>query len=708
MIGDIIEETVGKAYYSEMTSHIPVDFKPTIIRSDKNHMPGMEDLGKLTELGDTKVNDMIVGKGINSEWDKKLVFTHYLKGLKLKHDLANKLNIQDRTGFGDVALGYGMQNHYYMDEFGTSMTTEQKFPDFIVNACLKIMIDQSSKAIRILKDSGDYDKLDLDDYSNVVASYPRGKNTGLPWVVSGGDRFQNDIVLAANALIAKLFVDGYTREQVFKDLYMGYLVFSRFQRTVKSVPMYMDGKILMSKQFEPRRRVVNGTPKAMAMAVKPLVKWWTNVALEMPVFSQDRKSITRRIEQSPVVFASDASRFDLRSGGIKLRQGLQILWDVAIHHHPTIPKGVYTTMMDEAFLPTLASYGYPEARLFESSESALRSGASTTSRVGSVINLMYDMMIEAERIKTKDADVLANYYLRYQPSVILGDDLLKLYNNENVKRHGGKDAYAEKMTILKTVGMEVELEEPTKFLGYHVENKQLVHGTSPLDNMFFPERYNTNPVASVMMRYIILKNPNAFNALDIMANVMRHEKAAESVYRDFVKDCRSTLALHYEDHPSGAAKAFFQRIKPEYSGKDVQKNLHSDMDSVLTFISKGSAYDFNYALVGLPELNDVVDEDKNVLKSSLNEMINNASQIARGSNIMKGSSSNVKDWASGQADGLWLSQMDDRRKMGKIENALRLFDQKDPESIIATFHSMLPKIARQVKTHKGSIYVGNI
>lgn len=290
--------------------------------------------------------------------------------------------------------------------------------------------------------------------------------------------------------------------------------------------------------------------------------------------------------------------------------------------------------------------------------------------------------------------------------MILGDDLLKTYTPENVRRYGAESSYVSKMNVLESVGMSAELETPTKFLGYLIDGKgpssKLKHGTSPLDNMFFPERFSTNPTASMLMRYTILKEPNAMEALQLMAKIMQDNNFAMQRYTAMMKDMGPFLESHYKDHPSGAGRVFYQMLASNPTADKLKKSLYADLDSVLTFISKGSNYDFNYALIGLPQFNDIIAEQEDLVTGSLNQFVDQAVTVSKGARIDSSVTYNRDDVA-------WSAAIDgDRRKRQKTEDVLRLFAQKSELDIINTFHTILPKVARRVATTRGDIYIGNL
>lgn len=417
------------------------------------------------------------------------------------------------------------------------------------------------------------------------------------------------------------------------------------------------------------------------------------MALKCPALLQDRDNIASR-SKGPLVFATDASRFDLRAGGVKLRQSLEVLWDVAKHFYPDMPDTVKDIMFTEAELPTLVTYGFDEFKLYKSSAEALRSGASTTSRAGSVINLMCDMLIEASIMDTDDPNEIVKFYKDHEPTIILGDDLLKVYN----ATPGGaerKIAYLEKLPILTDVGMLAEQELPTKFLGYSFSNEdvdagvsggELVHSTDPLANMFFPERFKNSAIASFVARYVILKEKNAKKVLNKLTNLMRDEEVLKSVYKEFYDDCYEILAQHYSTHPAGRAKVFFDSLPDrDAAAKDIKKSLYKDIDEILMIIAKGSQRDVNFKLIGLPDLDDIVEEDDSSIQSSLVEFVRGGEEF---------SNAGVTKYIDAK----------DNKMIRTLTDLTSLFRQNSDMDFVNAFKSILPRVARRVNLGNEEFY----
>lgn len=646
------------------------------------------------------------------------MFRHYARGLCLMYDLGVKLGLPKdviRTG-PKAMLGYKFVNHQGALEFGISLTTDQAFPETVVEAAKKLMRRRYDDAIRSGWDPR-ADRLALDDYMNVVASYPRGKNTGLPWMASGSDRFTNDLVLAIDAALAGCLVRGIPVDDMFRGLLLGYVVFSRFQRTGKRVPLQLSGSRLTSVGIEARRRIINSTPKIISLACKPLVKFTTVFHLLTPEFAQDRDDLRSRIRSAGTVVATDASRFDLRSGGPKLRQGLDVLVDTATYAFPDMPRTVVDLVYKEAFLPTMITQDSPDgSRSFArwSSASALRSGASTTSRVGSLINLMYDMStyyFGSE--ETMSVDDLVNLYITKQPTVIQGDDMLKLFRDD-----AEADSYMGALPQLERVGMSVEQEHPTKFLGYLTrplgmpddphKAEGLYHGANPLDNMFFPERFRTYAVASMISRYVILKVGEAKKVVDILTSVSRDPAVAMSWYRKFYSEMYAALKIHYDSHPVGAARAYFATLPDPADVTELKlaQMIKHDEDELLRHIAQTARFEVNTALFG--EERDTFLSADDTDSSMLDEQMVTASLEALVSRVAQARLAGGTDPATGAAapvSGSLVTKLQDPR----IKPLLALFDHTgDDQSFVRLWRSLLDQTSRRISTEFGDFYVANL
>lgn len=146
----------------KLSSTRPAEYIPIITKGSSN-MPGEAFVSDMERIGDRKVSDMVAGGGYIKP-DLTTIVPHYLKGLSIKDTLGQKLNLGDRQGYIDCALGYGLNSHYYTDEFGLSMTENKKFPDFIIKAAFKYLKSQTSDARNSLIKEGKYEAVNLDEY----------------------------------------------------------------------------------------------------------------------------------------------------------------------------------------------------------------------------------------------------------------------------------------------------------------------------------------------------------------------------------------------------------------------------------------------------------------------------------------------------------------------------------------------------------------
>lgn len=491
----------------------------------------------------------------------------------------------------------------------------------------------------------------IPDARKVVASYPRGKNTGLPIIVSGMDRLVSNIVNVLNLMTATAlqnwvyecepseFANRTTQLKSWLNQTFGYadsqVVFARQQHTGKAIPVYFLDQLAdpyMSSNLVPRRRVVNSTIKWVAMALKAVIKCFTQFDLKCPAFDQDRDSIrsriTRCVENGGVVMATDQSRFDLRHGLDKLQfmnDNVMIprLKDV---FGDRVGLNFHTLMMIEQKSGTIIPTR--EACYMGDGDVALKSGESGTSRKGSYMNLIDDMTVTAVSLGL-DQDGVNDYYKKYHPSVILGDDLLKLFPSRK-----DFDAYVKVLeSTSKTMGVSMEVESPTKFLGMVVYNardplngsplydspmKQVRDGkvswtqpiTSVAQKTALPERFRSRqyPTFGALVKFFALP----FDAID--PATMRSEKRISQKYLDSVRTFYSDL---YESRLgfSDAQAEYFKSVKDNlpstpsqvvdlYSEilKDPSKygvDVKYDMDEILNIIFKGMEYDLNWSVLGI-------------------------------------------------------------------------------------------------------------
>lgn len=653
---------------------------------------------------------------------------HYAKGLCLMFDLGKKMGIPERVLVEDpvAMMGYNEINHQGYLEFGVSLTQDKPFPDYIVRAAIELLHRRTTH----IKQAGIIpgDQSEITDYLRYKASYPRGKNTGLPWMAGGKDRLTNDLVLAIDAALSCALVRGYPLDKMFSGLALGYVVFSRYQRSNKDVPMLYQSRKFTTYRVEPRNRIINSTPKILALAVKPLIKWTTQMHVVMPEFEQDRHKLSQRVKKAKVVRASDASRFDLRSGGKKLNQGLHVLWEVAKMNNPNIPDTVRTLMFTESELPTMVTVQDARTGTLSSRwshEPALRSGASTTSRVGSIMNLMYDMVVTSQSEGIHTWEGLVEYYIKEEPSVIQGDDLLKLFRDR-----ASADRYFSSLGALQSVGMEAEEEIPTKFLGYIIRHnaqhqtpnveledrlKQqdlisatrdevLFHSANPLANMFFPERFRDYAVASMLSRYVILKTVSASQVISILTRISQDEKYAHVWYTRFYEEMMPTLEKHYRDHPTGQARVYFSTLlKPQdFSLDKLSRAIRHDVDELLRHIAQNTRFDFNPALFGeATELTDLLEAEANMSET---EVVSTLADLAAfdSSSLTAGRHDNVRQTILSDV----LQKR--RKKDDRIGPLLALFDQKGDDDFVTLWRSLLPQTSRQISSPFGDIFVANL
>lgn len=549
-----------------------------------------------------------------------------LSGTASQYMLAAEANVLMSTS----AIGFTPVTHSFIEEFGAfSLSVNSDIP-------LKSPVLEYLRA-HDKRNGFEHKK----EFSNVVASYPRGKNSGVPIIVSGGDRVLNDILLFHNMLIGSEISSLLTDRKIsppefqqhlnsIKKTMTGlfgelvFLGFDRLQHTGKAVPKsFRDGKIL-SYNFEPRRRVVNGSVKPFAMALKPIIKATTNSDLSTPMFSQDRKVINERIrkviDSGGFVMAFDQSRFDLRHGGDK-----QVLANEILAHRAadlTSVDPVKALMLIENESDLRASYIHDGKSYLGDGKLVLKSGESGTSRKGSYMNANDDMMISMQAFGLNEQEVV-DMYLEREPSAILGDDLLKFFSSIQEA-----EAYEKAVGIVgKLLHIGMEIEHPTKFLGSFIDDDPMIKALgeprdkksitpvpwknsaiSSLQKIYFPEMFKKAqaiPLAlEAKMRGVIESHPNI------------DKKGLFSIYRNAYDEV-STLnhPLIKQDHKDVISEMprdynAFQVLTKDMLANPSKYGLDNDfgvVDEILNIFGRGLQFDADLDRVGLSELKGLSD-----------------------------------------------------------------------------------------------------
>lgn len=555
--------------------------------------------------------------------------------------------------------------HTFLDEFGAfTMTTKAT-----------VALADPSVYLRAYE-------VPVADIRQIVASYPRGKNTGLPIIVSGGNRFTSNVVNVINLIVASVFQQWMyekdypefvaAMEEVIRWMneQFGYatsqVVFSRYQHNGKAIPVtFTDtpNQWFKSTNLFMRRRIVNSTIKYIAMALKAAIKVITEIDLNTPAFEQDRSNIRARIAKCErtggVVLAIDQSRFDLRHGG-----------DKAAHLYGKVmgPRfervfgrvGKHLTYLStieassETLIPTR------DGVFAGDGTDVLKSGESATSRKGSYMNLVDDMTITRESLGMTDEQV-NRYYLKHQPSAILGDDLLKLFPS-----HDDATKYVNALEDLgPKMGIGMEIEKPSKFLGSLVVNARDPFNASPdlksyqgrtlsgiewlqpmgsiIQKTVFPERFRSErfPTFGAIIKFIVIpfdcispddmaKHPSITpnyltdvkNFLDALGKVRRsHSNTRYKYFQD--------AADHFPTTREDLVALYRDLLKnPSKYGLDIAY----DFDEILNALFKGLEFDVNWSVVGL----DVEADDgvKGKLKDVTGVLIEEISPDAKASNFI--------------------------------------------------------------------------
>jgi hypothetical protein len=460
--------------------------------------------------------------------------------------------------------------------------------------------------------------------------YPRGKNTGAPIVISGSNRFLNDIIMLINAAISEFFWRTLIKRNyakfmndidIAKDMITQlfaeprYIVFSRYQHISpgKDIPKFVKGiGWLKTNGIEARRRIINSTVKLFAMINKHFITHLTHCDLETPEFCVDDKIIRERVrncfEKGGIVLAMDHSRFDLRHGGDKMTAGLKgmskyialkLLGD--INATDAVFKALSTESYLDTYLTDMGNVYVADGRL------AIKSGDSKTSRLDSYLVLCEDMYVTKESLGLSYEETV-NYYKKYQPSSILGDDLIKFFPS--------KDDAEKYMRYLPEFnqkhGVMIEEEKPTMFLGKLIVRKA-PYTINRIENLLirycFPER-KKKPIAipfQIMARYQLAKDSGYsehialklakffcdFNKYIIVNNERKRNDIITGY--EFWKNKHNIDITNIND----VRKAYDKLIKDPISmGLD---NSFELIDEVLHTFGRGLEHYVDLSLIGVPD-----------------------------------------------------------------------------------------------------------
>jgi len=507
------------------------------------------------------------------------------------------------------ALGITQPTHSFLEEFGAYSLTkpaQDRYPDFLLGYF-----------------EGHIQKMNYKkkEYRDIKASYPRGKNSGVPVIVSGGDRLLNDAVMFHNMLLGSLIGELMTDEKMSSDQFavalnnminiaekaygeMVFIGFDRYQHNGKFVPMRVGGHLMSSKNFQMRRRLINATVKMLAMANKPIVKAATEFDLATPMFSQDRPAITDRVRRclrsGGVVVAFDQSRFDLRHGLDKLDMGNEIFCSHAAQLLNISKEKVAHLNEWESSLPALLVH---DNRLFlGDGKAALKSGESGTSRKGCYMNAQDDARVTQVSLDLSD-EALVNYYLRYEPSCILGDDLIKFFPNpESAERY-------ERVcgAVATKLGVSLEIEKPTKFLGSFVDESDIARPwktsiVSALQKVYFPERFKR--AAAIPLSLKAKMDPFFENYPQ--ANREQVYRLFRTAYSHVAKD-HIYMSMNHKTIINDLPNSYSQfdvltrrmLTHPEEFGLD---NDFQTIDEILNIFGNGLEFDVSLDRVGLSQM----------------------------------------------------------------------------------------------------------
>lgn len=319
-------------------------------------------------------------------------------------------------------------------------------------------------------------------------SIHRGKNTGWPFFVSGTNRRANDALLL---IMAEYVLDRKGRGYSLKDIYSElqgiygnpYLFYAeRYQHTTKEVPFRGDG-IMLSKNFEPRVRLVQGSDKIAVTFNRWYVKKFLLAILASREHVQDKKVIKQRISDNDVKYKNkiviDQSTLDRRMGSPKGSQIAQLIQRIT---------GAGDNIETEFMHPS--SFMYDGKLYFAKGGSILSSGVSSTSLEGTLG--AEGALIEAvSGLKKQSAATTVAQIGQTWDFLGWGDDGVLW----------GDFTFEEIKPYFETKGWKVDVEPVTKYLGVVYDANEREYPASRFfQNAVFPEKkYTQSPILSLAM-----------------------------------------------------------------------------------------------------------------------------------------------------------------------------------------------------------------
>lgn len=257
-----------------------------------------------------------------------------------------------------------------------------------------------------------------------------------------------------------------------------------------------------------------------------------------------------------------------------------------------------------------------------------------TSRAGSYMNANDDGKVTMEAMNFEQVSDLVNYYTRFEPSCILGDDLIKFFPNEAHYKAFMKvvDSVGEKM------GFSLEEERPAVFLGRTVVESDKVR---PWKNSAFkmvrgtvwPERFKRATAIPLAIRAkldaVIYSYPsaNAEKLYKVMYDI--HIKMANLHTKMSVahKDVIKTLPTTYTQ---------FRRLTDDMMLHPSDYGLDNDfaaIDEVLNIFGHGLEFDADLNRIGLGQLSSLKDAGSVSLKMTPEDVLKQLTDAIGGTNF---------------------------------------------------------------------------
>jgi hypothetical protein len=493
-----------------------------------------------------------------------------------------------------VAMGIKKPSHFFFEEFGLGLSSDTDYPDHVKQAA-KLYFRYHIKRVK-------HHLPDMNDFANVKCSFPRGRYSGFPLGVSGSHRALNDIMMAINMRVGHAHLKGWEYPEEFL---LAFMVFHRMHPISKEVVMHVTrSEKMMSQNFEPRVRPVNGPVKSYSNALKPLALFWATLGLLSPYGMQDRKWLADSIKRAHSSVAYDSPKFDRYHGGVKLTSALTMMVEVVKDVYPDMPD-ILPMVIKEATMPALIpwrSWSERVGHMMLVQTPALMSGQVMTSPAGSVMTVHDDMTAFSFGHDVTDPWEICKYYISKEPNRIQSDDLLKLFETgEQRERHDrGLDASNA------LLGLHVTEELPKKFLGYLINEK----GESTYDilglneggiasKLILMEKIPKFPYISrwAKIKYLLQHNPNVLEQPLTRAQMQLADRMLPIVERglDLMPSWANRKPIvHFEELERLALHALKH-----------QSNDFGVADDILHMIGKGSEFDYNFSRLGLPDYHEL-------------------------------------------------------------------------------------------------------